>query len=59
MFPVVLCTVTLASASLSDQATDYGSSDDWEYSASIYLWGTGLLGITRTRSAVPDLKTEL
>lgn len=41
-----LCASTLAVAPVAAQAADSHSDDDWQYKASLYLWGAGAKGTT-------------
>ncbi len=47
-----LCAGILAAAPCAARAADSSASDDWQYAASIYLWGAGIKGETATGSEV-------
>lgn len=45
-FSTVLVASALGAAPISAQAADKATSNDWEFGASIYLWGAGVEGAT-------------
>lgn len=46
VWPQVLAVAALAATPVVAPATEPDSSDDWQYAASIYLWGAGINGET-------------